>query len=70
MSYSTASHSTFYHRSHVVWATKYRYKVLQGAMRDQIPIAIAIAGMWRDADFRQGTRHDPPGRARRAASRR
>jgi hypothetical protein len=38
----------------VVWATKYRYKVLQGAMRDQIPIA--IAGMWRDADFRQGNR--------------
>jgi len=40
----------------VVWATKYRYKVLQGAMRDHIPIAIAIAGMWRDADFRQDNR--------------
>ena len=36
MSYSTASHSTFYHRYQVVWATKYRYKVLQGAMRDRI----------------------------------
>jgi len=36
MSYSTASHSTFYHRYHVVWATKYRYKVLQGPMRERI----------------------------------
>ncbi|MEQ9283851.1 MAG: IS200/IS605 family transposase, partial [Marinovum algicola] len=27
MSYSTASHTTFYHRYHVVWATKYRFKV-------------------------------------------
>ena len=36
MSYSTASHTTFYHRYHVVWATKYRYKVLQGPMRERI----------------------------------
>lgn len=36
MSYSTASHTTFYHRFHVVWATKYRYQVLHGAMRERI----------------------------------
>ena len=36
MSYSTASHTTFYHRYHVVWATKYRYRVLQGAMRERL----------------------------------
>ena len=36
MSYCTASHTTFYHRYHVVWATKYRYKVLQGAMRERL----------------------------------
>ena len=36
MYYSTASHTRFYHRYHVVWATKYRHKVLQGAMRKRI----------------------------------
>ena len=34
MSYSAASHTTFHHRYHVVWATKYRYKALQGPMRE------------------------------------
>ena len=36
MSYSTAGHTTFYHRYHVVWATKYRYKVMQGDVRKRI----------------------------------
>ena len=36
MVYSTGSHTRFYHRYHVVWSTKYRYKVLQGAMRERI----------------------------------
>ena len=36
MVYSTGSHTRFYHRYHVVWSTKYRYKVLHGAMRERI----------------------------------
>ncbi len=36
MAYSTGSHTRFYHRYHVVWSTKYRYKVLYGAMRERI----------------------------------
>ena len=36
MRYSSSAHTRFYHRYHVVWATKYRYKVLQGAMRERI----------------------------------
>ena len=36
MAYSTGSHTRFYHRYHVVWATKYRHKVLKGAMRERI----------------------------------
>lgn len=32
MSYDTGSHTVFYHRYHVVWITKYRYKVLKGAL--------------------------------------
>jgi len=36
MAYSTGSQTRFYHRYHVVWSTKYRYKVLRGAMRERI----------------------------------
>ena len=36
MSYCTSSHTTFYHRYHVVWATKYRHRVLEGAMRERL----------------------------------
>ena len=36
MLYSSAAHTRFYHRFHVVWVTKYRYKVLQGPMRERI----------------------------------
>ncbi len=33
MVYSTGSHTRFYNRYHVVWSTKYRYKVLLGDVR-------------------------------------
>ena len=36
MVYSTGSHTRFYHRYHVVWSTKYRYRVLEGVMRERI----------------------------------
>ena len=28
MAYDTGAHTVFYHRYHIVWITKYRYKVL------------------------------------------
>lgn len=31
--YDSGAHTVFYHRYHIVWATKYRYKVLEGAVR-------------------------------------
>ena len=36
MRYSSSAHTRFYHRFHVVWVTKYRYKALQGPMRERI----------------------------------
>jgi putative transposase len=36
MSYTSGSHTVFHHRYHIVWITKYRYKVLEGALRDRI----------------------------------
>lgn len=33
MQYNTGKHCVFYHRYHLVWSTKYRYKVLTGDVR-------------------------------------
>lgn len=33
MQYNTGKHCVFYHRYHLVWSTKYRYKVLRGDVR-------------------------------------
>ena len=33
MQYNTGKHCVYYHRYHLVWSTKYRYKVLQGDIR-------------------------------------
>ena len=33
MQYSTGKHCVYYHRYHIVWSTKYRFKVLQGQLR-------------------------------------
>jgi len=34
--YDTGAHTVFYHRYHIVWITKYRYKVLNGAVRERV----------------------------------
>ena len=36
MSYTSGSYTVFHHRYHIVWITKYRYKVLEGALRERI----------------------------------
>jgi putative transposase len=36
MAYDKGCHTVFYHRYHVVWATKYRYDVLRGAIRQRV----------------------------------
>ena len=33
MRYATGKHCVYYHRYHLVWSTKYRFKVLQGPLR-------------------------------------
>ena len=34
--YTHSSHTVFYHRFHIVWITKYRFKVLQGMRRERV----------------------------------
>ena len=41
--YSKTSHTVFHHRFHIVWITKYRYRVLQGELRLRIRELIAQA---------------------------
>jgi putative transposase len=36
MRYDTGKHTVYYHRFHIVWLTKYRYKVLRGALRERV----------------------------------
>ena len=36
MQYDTGKHCVFYHRYHIVWSTKYRFKVLRGDLRLRI----------------------------------
>lgn len=36
MGYSKGCHTTFHHRYHIVWAPKYRFKVLQGEVRMRV----------------------------------
>ena len=33
MQYDTGKHCVFYHRYHIIWSTKCRYKVLTGSLR-------------------------------------
>jgi putative transposase len=41
--YSKTSHTVFHHRYHIVWITKYRYRVLQGDVRIRAREVIAQA---------------------------
>jgi len=36
MQYDKGKHTVFHHRYHIVWITKYRYKVLTGAVRARV----------------------------------
>ena len=36
MAYTRGSHTVFHHRYHIVWVPKYRFKVLQGVVRERV----------------------------------
>ena len=39
--YTHSSHTVYHHRYHIVWITKYRYKVLQGKIQERARTIIA-----------------------------
>ncbi|MGQ0446631.1 MAG: IS200/IS605 family transposase [Beijerinckiaceae bacterium] len=40
MSNTSWGHAVFHHRYRIVWITKYRYKALEGALRERIRVII------------------------------
>ena len=41
--YNKTSHTVYYHRYHIVWITKYRYKILTHEMKNRVRDIIAQA---------------------------
>lgn len=47
MSYDTGAHTVFYHCYHIVWITKYRYRMLKGELGVRIgDIIRQVAKSW------------------------
>ena len=36
MQYDKGKHCVFYHRYHLVWSTKYRFKIMRGAVQVRV----------------------------------
>src|ERR1700694_1931617 len=51
MIYTSGSHTVFHHRYHIVWITKYRYKVLEGALREDTNDYPAGAENWASRSY-------------------
>ena len=54
MQYDKGKHCVFYHRYHLVWSTKYRYKVLLGDVRRRVRDIIRQVCAERDVDIISG----------------
>ena len=54
MQYDTGKHCVFYHRYHLVWSTKYRYKVLAGNVRLRVRDIVRQVCNERGVDIIQG----------------
>ncbi|MEM9230392.1 MAG: IS200/IS605 family transposase [Pseudomonadota bacterium] len=54
MQYDTGSHCVFYRRYHIVWSTKYRYKVLQGDIRLRVRDICRQTCREKDVDIIRG----------------
>jgi putative transposase len=54
MQYSKGKHCVYYHRYHLVWSTKYRYKVLLGDVRRRVRDIIRQVCAERDVDIISG----------------
>lgn len=54
MRYDTGKHCVFYHRYHIVWSTKYRYKVLTAGVRLRVRDVIRQVCRENEVDILRG----------------
>jgi len=54
LQYDTGKHCVFYHRYHIVWSTKYRYKVLTGEVRLRVRDIIRQVCRENEVDILRG----------------
>lgn len=54
MQYDKGKHCVFYHHYHVVWSTKYRFKVLQGDIQQRVREIIRRVCSENDVDIISG----------------
>ncbi|MBO9436675.1 IS200/IS605 family transposase [Ruegeria sp. R13_0] len=54
MQYDSGKHCVFYHRYHIVWSTKYRYKVLTGGVRLRVRDIIRQVCRENEVDILRG----------------
>jgi putative transposase len=54
MQYDKGKHCVFYHRYHVVWSTKYRFKVLRGDIQRRVHEIIRRVCSENDVDIISG----------------
>jgi putative transposase len=54
MQYDKGKHCVFYHRYHVVWSTKYRFKVLHGDIQKRVREIIRRICSENDVDIISG----------------
>lgn len=49
--YRKLSHTVYHCNYHIVWVPKYRYKILEGALRDQLELDIRSLSQWKEVEI-------------------
>ncbi len=51
--YKKLSHVIYYHVYHIVWTPKYRYKVLEGSLKEFLESQIRMLYEWKDLEIQE-----------------
>ena len=49
--YKKLSHVIYYHVYHIVWTPKYRYKIMDGTLKDFIEVQIKLLCQWKNVEI-------------------
>lgn len=60
MQYSTGKHCVYYHRFHLVWSTKYRYKLLRGDIKLRVAANFVGATLCSRVEFQRVSQGKSP----------